>query len=336
MGGANSWRTPVDGADYLRGLEKRVLHEERRPNIRTASDILGPGIAPYCIRLEDWNADETLFNGFWYTEPGAFNAPDNTRYWMGFSLATEAGNGFERVTEFFGPLTDVAWPRPTYVRKFWTPNPDTPRQWSLWRLEDGTPPGIISDYGGSTVKANDYSTANDSTAWTQASGFTITRQETRRVGPNLIFTDVEWTRTGGTVTFPVSGDIANTLVATLSSNYTLLSGQNALSSGQEGRVAHYNLYSANRQCSITSVGGTVDYPTQGATGSFGGVIPVAAVAQPSPTSAAPNGWFYCAGQVLARASYPDLFAAIGTRWNTGGETSDQFRIPALPGKVIRA
>lgn len=337
MGGSNDWRTQITGEDWMRSQEKRLLHEERRPQVRAASDILGPGIAPYCIRLEDWNADETLFNGFWYSEPGAFNSPNNTRYWIGTSLTIEGGWGIQRVSEYFGTTTDVLWPRPVYTRKFWTASPDAPRSWSLWRLEDGTPPGIISDYGGSSTFPTAYSTANNSTAWTAASGFTITRQETRRVGTNLLFTDVEWTRTGGTVTFPVSGDIANTLVATLSSEYTLLSGQNALSSGQEGRVSHYNLYS-NRQISITSVGGTVDYPTAGSTGSFGGAFPVAALATTpaAPVGTAPAGWFYCNGIVINRASYPDLFAAIGTRWNTGGETADQFRIPSLPGKVIKA
>jgi len=333
LGGSVNWRTAIDGEDYLRGVEKRLLHEERRPQVRTASDILGPGIGPHCIRLEDWNADETLFNGFWYTEPGAFNQPIEDRYWIGYSLTTDAGNGIERVSEYAGPTSDTAWPRPVYVRKFWTASPDTPRQWSLWRLEDGTPPGIISDYGGST--AGPYSGSNDTSAWTQATGFTITRQETRRVADNLIYTDVEWTRTGAAITFPASGDAANTLLATLSSSYTLLSQQNALSSGQEGRMAHYNVYANTRQLSITSFGGTVDYAS-GATGSFGGILPVASAPSPAAATSAPNGWFYCGGQVLSQVSYPDLFNAIGTRWNTGGETGTQFRLPSLSGKVIRA
>lgn len=337
MGGTNAWRTGITGEDWMRGMEKRVLHEERRPQIRTASDILGPGIAPYCIRIEDWNAPETLFNGFWYSEPGAFNAPKSDRYWIGYSFAIEGGWGIERVSEYFGDTTDVAWPRQVWVRKFWTDTPDALRQWSAWRIEDNTPPGIISEYGGSSVIQTPYSTANDTNAWTQAAGFTITRQETRRISTSIIAVDVEWTRTGGTIVFPVSGDIVNTLVATLSSDYTLTQGQNALSSGQEGRVSHYNLYSSNRQCAITSVGGTVDYPTAGATGSFGGLVPVT----PLPTvpaavvGTAPNGWMYCNGAVLNRASYPDLFGAIGTRFNTGGETSTQFRIPSASGKVIK-
>lgn len=186
----------------MRGMEKRVLHEERRPQVRTASDILGPGIAPYCVRIEDWNTDETYFNGFFYSEPGAFNTPKSERYWMGANLATEPGFGLQRVSEYFGDTTDVAWPRQVWVRKFWTASPDTPREWSIWRIEDNNPPGMIVEYGG-----------------------------------------------------------------TLGS--------------------------------------------------------------------APNGWMSCNGSVLNRASYPDLFGAIGTRYNTGGETGTQFRIPTASGKVIK-
>ena len=51
MGGANSWRTAQDMPDWMREVEKRVLHEERRPNIRTASDLMGPGLSPYSVLI---------------------------------------------------------------------------------------------------------------------------------------------------------------------------------------------------------------------------------------------------------------------------------------------
>lgn len=52
------------------------------------------------------------------------------------------------------------------------------------------------------------------------------------------------------------------------------------------------------------------------------------------TSDPPGGkWMVCDGRVLIRADYPDLFAIIGTIWNTGGETSTQFRIPDTRGRV---
>jgi len=317
----------------MREVEKRILHEERRPNIRTASDLMGPGLSPYSVLINDWNAAETAFNGFFHTDVGALNTPGSDRMWMGTSQATSDGYGLQRVTEYRGPLTDFLWPRLTYIRKFFTP-PGAQRQFSAWRLEDGTPPGLITEYGGSSVAPVDYTTASDTSAWTPATGWTITRQETRRVAESFIWVDVEGTRTGAPVTIPASGDASNTLVAYLSTDYTLTAAQNTLTSGQQGRAAHYNCYS-NRQCSITSFGGTTSYGTS-EDYSFGGPLPVTPLAQPAPTAAAPWGWFYCNGSVRNRADYPDLFAAIGTRWNTTGESGTQFRLPNLPGKVIKA
>jgi microcystin-dependent protein len=49
---------------------------------------------------------------------------------------------------------------------------------------------------------------------------------------------------------------------------------------------------------------------------------------------APEKWHLCDGSVLNRADYPGLFNVLGTRFNTGGETSAQFRLPDLRGRTI--
>lgn len=41
----------------------------------------------------------------------------------------------------------------------------------------------------------------------------------------------------------------------------------------------------------------------------------------------PEGWLECSGQVVLQADYPELFAAIGTTYNTGGEAGNEFRLP---------
>lgn len=46
-----------------------------------------------------------------------------------------------------------------------------------------------------------------------------------------------------------------------------------------------------------------------------------------PTGLVPDGWVEADGSVLVRAEHPDLFDAIGTTFNTGGETGAQFRLP---------
>ena len=56
-----------------------------------------------------------------------------------------------------------------------------------------------------------------------------------------------------------------------------------------------------------------------------------AFAMPTP----PGGWLECAGQLLTRTTYPDLFAAIGTIFNVGGEAVTDFRLPDLRGSFQR-
>lgn len=46
---------------------------------------------------------------------------------------------------------------------------------------------------------------------------------------------------------------------------------------------------------------------------------------------APTGWLVCAGQALSRASFPDLFAAIGTAY--GAPDGSTFNLPDCRGRV---
>jgi microcystin-dependent protein len=43
--------------------------------------------------------------------------------------------------------------------------------------------------------------------------------------------------------------------------------------------------------------------------------------------AVPAGYLLCDGSVVSQATYPALFAAIGTTWDTGGEGGGNFRLP---------
>lgn len=51
-------------------------------------------------------------------------------------------------------------------------------------------------------------------------------------------------------------------------------------------------------------------------------------------SSAPTGFLLLDGTVQVRATYPALFAVIGTTYNTGGETSAQFRLPDFRGRTL--
>lgn len=50
-------------------------------------------------------------------------------------------------------------------------------------------------------------------------------------------------------------------------------------------------------------------------------------------SSAPTGWLLCDGSVISRTTYADLFAIIGTTYNTGGEAGTHFRLPDLRGRA---
>ena len=48
----------------------------------------------------------------------------------------------------------------------------------------------------------------------------------------------------------------------------------------------------------------------------------------------PSGYLACDGSVVAQVTYPDLFTAIGTSWDIGGEGGGNFRLPDFRGKSL--
>ncbi len=63
-------------------------------------------------------------------------------------------------------------------------------------------------------------------------------------------------------------------------------------------------------------------------------VPPGAI-MPFAMNTAPAGWLACQGQVVNGSDYGSLSSAIGTTYNTGGETSLQFRLPDLRGYFVR-
>lgn len=66
--------------------------------------------------------------------------------------------------------------------------------------------------------------------------------------------------------------------------------------------------------------------------SYGGVTTPAGVICLTAAASSPSGWLLCQGQNLFRASYPALFAAIGTLY--GAVNSESFNIPDTRGRVV--
>ena len=51
-------------------------------------------------------------------------------------------------------------------------------------------------------------------------------------------------------------------------------------------------------------------------------------------SAAPTGYVLCDGSEYDQTVQADLFAVVGSTYNTGGETANHFRVPDLRGQVV--
>jgi len=133
----NSWRPTIDFNDWMRDIEKRLMHEERRPSVRPAFDVVGPGISTYSQQVEDWNSDGPVVNGFFYsTADQVVNSPDDTRKWMGLVQANALGQGLQRVWEYIDSADDPD-PDPALFTRSFVTNDDGTRTYSLW-LQSGT------------------------------------------------------------------------------------------------------------------------------------------------------------------------------------------------------
>lgn len=107
----------VDAKDWMRDKEKRLSNEEARPQIKQASDLMGPGLAPFAVKLSDWSSDEAAFNGIFYSDAGALNSPAPGASWIGTVYATADGRGIQQVRQLGGG----AQPQAEYIRGFQSP-----------------------------------------------------------------------------------------------------------------------------------------------------------------------------------------------------------------------
>jgi len=62
------------------------------------------------------------------------------------------------------------------------------------------------------------------------------------------------------------------------------------------------------------------------------VLPVGMIV-PQATTVVPNGWLLCDGREVSRATYPQLFAALGTTYGNG-DGSTSFNLPDYRGRFL--
>lgn len=120
-------RPVLTGADWMRDVERRLLATERR-SMPSAASLLGPGFSASATQVSNWSEETALFNGMFFSLVGAVNTPDNTKAWIGWTLADGQGAGVQRVYRYREGITPVA-----YVRGFQT-DTQTPA-FTAWTAE---------------------------------------------------------------------------------------------------------------------------------------------------------------------------------------------------------
>lgn len=75
MSDSQNWRTDTNAQDYFTHQKKQIQVSDRRPVIRRASDLVGPGIGASAIRISDFNDLSVLYNGYYSAVPGVLNGP---------------------------------------------------------------------------------------------------------------------------------------------------------------------------------------------------------------------------------------------------------------------
>lgn len=122
-----NWRVPVDAGDYFGAQKKRMDMAQRRPAPRRLSDLVGPGIGANAVRIDDFNGDLAVFNGFFSAAAGTANAPTGDAAYVGFVASDLELGGVQTFTSL---LTGDTYRR-TFTRNVNDTNWVT---WSSWAL----------------------------------------------------------------------------------------------------------------------------------------------------------------------------------------------------------
>jgi hypothetical protein len=180
--GQSNWRISQSFYDWTMGVEKRLMHEERRKPPPEDGHTYVDGLGAWAIRVYDWDDLMAQTNGYWYSEPGAVNSPDPAAgsFFMGETHVDDYGFGWQQVMEYRPPpdvdgnYTDPMpdWPTPVYVRRFWVQvdDPDGMTAFDPWVEEIG---------GGAVTRvlrnvATAVRTSNTSTSGSQYNILTVT------------------------------------------------------------------------------------------------------------------------------------------------------------------
>lgn len=125
---AQNWREEVTATDYFAHRQKQLNLNDRRPQVRRASDIVGPGIGAQAVRITNFNDRLATFNGFFSAEANAMAGPTGDEAHVGFvSSDSELGG----VQMFYGVESGTRYRR-VFTRKTYAPDSIL---WGSWVAE---------------------------------------------------------------------------------------------------------------------------------------------------------------------------------------------------------
>ena len=130
MSAEEDWRIDVDASEYFLHQQKRDNLTQRRPVIRKAHELVGPGINASAVRLLDFNDPLATYNGYYSSAPGAANAPNAEDVFIGIVTMDGELGGWQR---FRSLDTDDVYDR-SFTRH---PLDAEVLFWGAWALQSG-------------------------------------------------------------------------------------------------------------------------------------------------------------------------------------------------------
>lgn len=144
-----NWRPELDAGDYFSNQKKKAELADRRPVIRRAGDLVGPGLNMMATPISDFNDPLAQYNGFFSALSGAANAPTSGNF-TGVVVSDATQGGTQTFTRADGEV---------FVRTFSRAPEDASHiTWGIWRdsSENHVRTGMISYHGSMTPPSGWY------------------------------------------------------------------------------------------------------------------------------------------------------------------------------------
>lgn len=137
-------RPEVDAEDYFGNQQKKLALADRRPVIRRASDLVGPGIGESAVQVTNFNNALATYNGYYSSLVGAENAPNTNENFIGYTVMDSELGG---VQVLYGVQSQVE-----YRRRF-TRNPMDAGSivFGGWLFDERIPAHFQSSAAGASV-----------------------------------------------------------------------------------------------------------------------------------------------------------------------------------------